>query len=89
MGYSYQSQRPSIFTEDGQVMFLSIRDRTRRLMEQAGAAMLAKIIHGESGDTWAMMACVDRLVELGEIREVTTNGEVMGQHRVFVPMNRS
>ena len=29
------------------------------------------------------LACVDRLVELGEIKEIT-NGGVAGQHRVFI-----
>jgi hypothetical protein len=30
-----------------------------------------------------MLACVDRLVELGEIREVTQPNTVAGQDRIF------
>jgi hypothetical protein len=36
------------------------------------------------GDSWQRIACVDRLVELGEIREITNPNEVAGQHRIFV-----
>jgi hypothetical protein len=36
-----------------------------------------------SGDSWTMLACMDRLVELGEIREVPQSG-VAGQDRIFV-----
>jgi hypothetical protein len=46
---------------------------------------MQEIMNGSGGgDTWDMLACMDRLVELGEIREVTMNGDVAGQHRVFV-----
>jgi hypothetical protein len=83
MGYDYQTQRPAIFTENGQRMFLKIRDNTQRLLGLAGAARLHEMISDCSGDSWDMLACVDRMVELGEIREVTS-GHVAGQDRVFV-----
>ncbi|MFT6496232.1 MAG: hypothetical protein ACJA2A_002018 [Cycloclasticus pugetii] len=31
-----------------------------------------------------MLACVDRLVELGEIKELTKDMKVAGQHRVYI-----
>ena len=46
-----------------------------------------------SGDSWTMLACLDRMVELGEIREIRErevlvpyNDVIEGpaQHRVFV-----
>lgn len=40
-------------------------------------------VRGVTGDSWEMMARVDRLVELGEIREIT-GSNVAGQDRVFV-----
>lgn len=89
MIYNYQTERAAIFTEDGQRMFLSIRDRVSRLLKMAGAFSLSSAITGETGSSWQMMACVDRLVELGEIREVTVPGEVWGQHRVFVDARRA
>lgn len=38
---------------------------------------------GKLGHDWEALACMDRLVELGELREIT-GPNVMGQHRVFV-----
>lgn len=82
--YNYQEVKPRIFTEQGQVMFLAIRDRTHQLLKLAGAARMQEIMTATAGDAWHMLACVDRLVELGEIREITNRHDVMGQHRVFV-----
>ena len=39
--YSYQRERPNLFTEEGQRMFLKIRDRVKSLLGQAG-----RIYHG-------------------------------------------
>lgn len=83
MSYDYQTERPRIFTEDGQVMFLKIRDNTQRLLAVAGAARSQEMQRDVTGDSWHMLARVDRLVELGEIREVTIPGSVAGQHRIF------
>ena len=81
--YDYQTQRPNLFTNEGQKLFLKIRDRTHALINQGGAARMQEIMRGSSGSTWDMLASVDRLVELGEIHEITGPG-VAGQHRVFV-----
>lgn len=84
MPYDYATERPKIFTEDGQTMFLKIRDNAKRLLGEAGAVRCQELVGGCSGDSWQMLACVDRLVELGELREVTVRERVAGQHRVFV-----
>jgi hypothetical protein len=84
MAYQYQVERPKLFTEDGQRMFLAIRDRAAQLIAEAGAVRLDKAIASQCGDSWVMLACMDRLVELGELREVTEPDSVPGQHRVFV-----
>lgn len=83
MPYTYADYRHEVFTEDGQVLFLEIRDRAQALIKQSGAAQCGAIIQGSTGDTWKMLACVDRLVELGELREIEY-GECAGQHRIFV-----
>ena len=83
MSYNYLTERPVIFTEEGQRMFLNIRDNAKRLLKEAGAARMQEIIKGNTGISWHMLACVDRLVEIGELRELTNN-IVAGQHRVFV-----
>lgn len=84
--YNYQTEKQKIFTEEGQEMFLKIRDKVQHLLEQSGAVMMQNAISGVTGDSWQMLACVDRLVELKEIREITGNN-VAGQHRVFVKVS--
>ncbi len=82
--YEYAKERPKLFTEDGVTMFVAIRDQVQRLLELAGAVSMSRAISGRTGDSWMMLACVDRLVELGELREVTDPRAVAAQHRVFV-----
>lgn len=83
MAYSYQDQRANIFTPDGMQLFLKIRDRVQQLLKESGAVRLQEAIQTVSGDTWDMLACIDHLVALGELRELTPPGSI-GQHRVFV-----
>jgi hypothetical protein len=81
--YDYIRDRAAIFTEDGQVMFLKIRDNAKSMLKTSGAVMAANLLNGVTGDSWTMLACIDRLVELKELVEVTKGG-VAAQHRVFV-----
>ena len=80
--YNYEIEKQKLITERGQVMFLEIRDRVQRILKDAGAVRMQEAIARTSGDSWTMLACVDRMVELGELREVT--GDCIGQHHVFV-----
>jgi hypothetical protein len=84
MSYDYQTERPFVFTEDGQVMFLKIRDTAKSLLEKSGAVSCGRLIAGLTGDSWGMLACVDRLVELRELREVPNPHSSAGQHRLFI-----
>jgi hypothetical protein len=84
--YNYQTEKPKIFTEDGQETFLKIRDKVHHLLKQSGAVMMQNAISGVTGDVWLHLACVDRLVELKEIREITKD-DVAGQYRVFVAVS--
>lgn len=83
MAYDYTKERPGIFTEDGQAMFLKVRDTARVLISEAGAARCQEILRHVTGDSWQMLACLDRLVELGELREVTAGMNVAGQDRIY------
>ena len=85
--YDYQTERPEIFTETGQRDFLKVRDNVQRLLDIAGAVKMGKAVEVISGDSWLQLAYVDRLVELGEIREIT-GGDAAGQDRVFVRAKR-
>jgi hypothetical protein len=81
--YVYEQEKRHLFTEEGQVLFLEIRDRANGLLDLSGAVRMHEAISGSAGIAWHMLACVDRMVELGEIEEVPQAG-VAGQHRVFV-----
>ena len=85
--YCYQAEKSKLFTEDGQVLFMSIRDKTKELLSKSGAVKMGNAIAGNSGDLWTMLACVDRMVELGELREITPHNSCAGQDRVFVSGN--
>jgi hypothetical protein len=81
--YNYLNEKGKIFTEDGQVLFLAIRDNAQRLCQVAGCATMEKIIAGNCGDSWVMLACVDRLKELGELVEIYQLNGSPGQYRLF------
>lgn len=80
--YDYQKLKPEVFKEENQQLFLKIRDKVKNLKESSGCFQLESLMRDNVGDTWVMMACVDRLVELGEITEIP-QGKVAGQHRIF------
>ena len=87
--YDYKKEREKIFTDDGQKLFLEIRDRVHRLLNLSGAVRMNEAIHGSCGDSWETLACVDRLVELEEIREIGQQAEVVAQHRIFISGRRT
>lgn len=74
MSYHYQTERSKLFTEEGQVTFMKVRDNVLQLLSTAGAFTASNAWKGVSGDTWLMMACLDRLVELGEIEHCPRDG---------------
>jgi len=83
MSYDYETQKPKLLTPEGQKMLFAIRAKAASLIEQSGAVILDKAVSGIGVDSWDRLACMDYLVELGELREVPQR-EVMAQHRIFV-----
>ena len=81
--YNYQTQRNFVFSEEGQKDFLEIRDQAKRLTKEAGAVTAHKLMC-VTGCTWDMLACIDRLVELGELIEIPNPISAAGQHRIFI-----
>lgn len=81
--YNYKTEKSTLFTESGQVLFLQIRDHVNNLLKISGCFRMQEAISPFCGLNWQMLACVDRMVELGEIVEVTSQGKVAGQHRIF------
>lgn len=70
MSYSYETEKPNVFSEDGQEMFLRIRDWLKKSLAETGAARVGEIVRhaGGSGSSFTMLACIDRLVELKEFQ---------------------
>lgn len=82
--YSYLEQKSNLFTEEGQVTFLEIRDKVNKLLSQSGAVLMRNAIGGTTGNVWLLLACVDRMVELNEIEEVRTTPKFIQQYRIFI-----
>lgn len=82
MSYDYSTHRERLFTDEGQKLFIKIRDKVHELIESSGSIRMQEAITPANGDVWDLLACVDRMVELGELREIPTDGP--GQHRLFV-----
>jgi len=85
MSYSYQARRPWVFSEEGVASLLAIRDHIGRLMTDAGCCMAIEALTVVSGETWDMMACVDYLVERGEI-EILNHGS--WQNHILIPSEK-
>lgn len=83
MSYNYQAERSSLFTEKGCCDFIKIRDNTFELLELAGAVRIREATQGIGGSTFFQHACMDRMIEMKEIREMT-GPNACGQDRVFV-----
>ena len=81
MGYEYNKEKHSLFTDGGQIAFLKVRSKIFKMLDESGAFCLANIV--DMGNSWFYLACADRMVELGEIVEVTSD-ECRQQDRVFI-----
>lgn len=81
--YNYEAEKAFVFTDEGQRKFLEIRDRVKGLLAASGTVRLGEAIRGTTGSNWEAMACVDRLVELGELREIA-QPSCAAQNRIFV-----
>jgi hypothetical protein len=84
MPYVYQEEKPKLLTDAGQRLFLRFRDRTQQLLKTSGAARAHELMAGFSGDSWVLLACIDRLVELGELRLIEQADHVATQAQIYV-----
>ena len=82
MMYKYEEQRAKIVTtEEGLRRLMSIKDKARELIDEAGAVRASKLIEG---DAWLSLGCIDYLVEADFLIEVTDKTKCFGQDRIFV-----
>lgn len=85
MSYNYETIKPQLFTEAGVEMLMKIKDQVGRLLFSAGAFTMEKVTRTVTGDSWLMLACLDYLVEKGEIDLASNRG--MRQHWVYTKNN--
>lgn len=83
-GYDYETEKPKLFTEEGPQVFIAFRDRAISVLNDSGAFMYERVERGVKGihDTWMGLACIDRMVELGEVEDLSPEG-VWRQHRIY------
>ncbi len=74
MSYDYSKYKHEVFEEENQQLFLGIRDAIQVKLKLSGAVTQDKSIRLPEGvgaaNSFIMLACVDRLVEIGELRKV-------------------
>ena len=74
--YSYEKERPQLFTEKGMGWIISARDSVKELLRTAGAFSWLKV-DTKSGSSFKHRACLDYLEERGDITCVFS-GDVNG-----------
>ena len=85
--YVYEEQKDKLFTDEGQRKFLNVRDRVQAFLKSAGAFRAEEVFSGICvADSWTVFACIDRLVELGEIREVLQENAI-SQERIYTTVH--
>ena len=68
--YKYEEMKKEVFTEDGYKTIVKIK----RNIQNRECFNTTELIKNCSGDSWVMLACVDWLVESGEIELVSEKG---------------
>lgn len=82
--YSYENEKHKIFTEDGMLEFLKVRDAVLGVLKTSGAITMDKAMNlTHVSNSWYSMALVDHMEVVGDIVEVTRGEDVCGQHRIF------
>lgn len=81
--YKYEDYKDKLLSIEGTEMFFNVKKRIDNFLSLSGAFKIENVITKMSGDSWLIMACVDRLVEIAYLKELTDKN-VMGQNRVFV-----
>lgn len=86
--YNYNEQKAKLFTTEGVKMLMQISANAKRLTDIAGCATIEKVISCASGDTWTMLACIDYLIEIGELRKVHQALSCLSQYEIVASNKR-
>ncbi len=90
--YKFETEKKKFFptkeSEENVLELIKMRDRLKKILKVSGAVTMACAISkcGIS-DMWDAMVCVDWLVSIGELKEVTNKNKVAGQDRIFIPVH--
>lgn len=83
--YNYEYEKKKLFTDDGQKLFIGVRDHVQGLLKEAGAFRMSEAMRLPEGvgasSSWEQMACIDRMIELGEIVEIPR--KCWSQYKVY------
>ena len=82
--YSYDTEKEHLFTPNGIKLLLKIRETIDQLLDDAGAFMIDKVVQHHTGDTFQMLACIDYLEDIGEIRRTCMCSAGITQMRVYI-----
>lgn len=86
MSYNYLIEKPYTLTDEGSADVISVKNFIDKGIAAYGAVRMQEIMSKckfHTCESWERIACVDRLIELKEISEVTKDIRVAGQYRVF------
>lgn len=85
MSFDIAEYRDWLASEAGQKMLFKGDDLARALSKTSGVFMAEAFFQRltGAGDNWNQLAVLDRLVELGRIREVKQAGPVATQDRIY------
>lgn len=85
MSYDYETEKGWLFTDQGQRAYLQLHEWSRRALKMAGAFRALEAMAAVSvPDSWKFLALLDRMVELGAVREIAQGAETPSQYRLFV-----
>lgn len=88
MSYDYPTMRYKVFREEGQTLLFRIFDHAQRAIALSGSVTSGSCLKAAgTADAWDVLACIDRIAELGYLHEIT-GPDTPGQTRVFVAGQR-
>ena len=82
--YVYENIKSELFTDDGQEVLMRVRDFAIEALKQRPVIQMQEMLKiARSSSDWLVLACADRLVETGLLREISAS-DCIGQHRTFM-----
>ena len=87
MIYNYEEYKLNLLDKEELRHFLKVRDIVKDEIDSVGMMVMGAVMIRACGDILKTMACVEMLVEIGEIIETTQKSETWAQEREFIRNN--